>query len=59
MVLDDHAPKEKVNATRAAGGQIAMIFGTDGPQKPRDWATWSTYPNRMWGPDYTRRWIPA
>lgn len=60
MVLDDMDPREKVAAMRQTdGGQIAMIFGTDGPQKPPGWADWSHYPNRMWGPASTKRWIPA
>lgn len=59
MVLDDMAPQHKVAAVRGAGGQIAMIFGTDGPQKPRTWPSWKVYPTRMWGPPATRRWIPA
>lgn len=60
MVLDDMGPRDKVAAMRQTdGGQIAMIFGTDGPEKPAGWADWEFYPNRMWGPDYTQRWLPA
>lgn len=59
MVLDDMRPRGKVAAVRQAGGQIAMIFGRDGAERPRDWADWAFYPNQMWGPASTRRWLPA
>lgn len=59
MVLDDHEPRDKVAAMRAAGGQIALIFGTDGVQKPRDWARWAAYPNQIWGPASAKRWLPS
>lgn len=58
MVLDDMAPREKVAATRQAGGQIALIFGRDGVDRPHDWASWLAYPNQVWGPDYAKRWLP-
>lgn len=64
MVLDDMDPHDKVAAVRQAadlegGGQIALIFGTDGVQKPARWSQWRYYPNQVWGPDYAKRWLPS
>lgn len=64
MVLDDMEPRGKVAAVRQAaqlegGGQIALIFGTDGVQKPARWSEWDYYPNEIWGPVFAKRWLPA
>lgn len=49
MVLDDMAPRHKVEATKKAGGQIAIIAGTDGLHLPPTYREWSTHPDRIWG----------
>lgn len=59
MVLDDLRPRYKVAAVRQASGQIALIFGRDGTERPGDWDRWTHYPNQIWGPDRARRWLPA
>jgi len=59
MVLISLGPRGKVAATRAAGSQIALIFGHDLVVQPERWSEWKVYPNRIWGPKSAQRWLPT